>query len=486
MSKLLISETPLQVLPTLATRIGLNEAIFIQQLHWMSQQDHYGRVDDGRKWIRNSLPDWHKQFPFFSVAALRRIIKNLQDDGLLLYRDDLNRHAYDKTGWYAVDIGAFEKIDGLVERLAEINQKRKEAISSRYEGTENEEAEEVSLQDEPRATPLQNVTPHLQNVTPLQNVAEGITKCKGGGYKMITTIPKTSSKISSKKHKDQHQHQHTGEVGKIDVDDVDGAGGNISAVPSDVATAATAIAEWMGFTGNIAVEMQQHDLTLAALLAWAFWVKVEGGRCRNPVGVCRSKWTGNGRHGPSLPPARWLELARAWLDLDDNGRLEMLSTGGQSHLLSYEFPYPDVLPAFRELFRVTQGDSLPDALLPDRPDGDYAEPDNELPTHDVEVDNSPSVLPSGQRIAEVDELWELLLYNERSPAFKTWLKSTTLLVDGRSAVIQVANSYAADWVNNSLLETIKRNWKILTRHTGQEWADLAIVGAVEAAQLVAA
>ena len=64
----------------------------------------------------------------------------------------------------------------MVERLAEINQKRRESIQKRYE-------------DEPTS---------LQNVTPLQNVTGQGTKCKGGGYKMHTTIPKTSSKTSSK------------------------------------------------------------------------------------------------------------------------------------------------------------------------------------------------------------------------------------------------------------------------------------------------
>jgi hypothetical protein len=34
MSKLLIDEPPLQVLPTLAVRLGLEEAIFLQQLHY--------------------------------------------------------------------------------------------------------------------------------------------------------------------------------------------------------------------------------------------------------------------------------------------------------------------------------------------------------------------------------------------------------------------------------------------------------------------
>ena len=490
MSKLLISEPPLQVLPTLATRIGLNEAIFIQQLHWMAQQAHYGQMADGRKWIRNSLPDWHKTFPFFSVAALRRIIKNLQTDGLLLCRDDLNRHGYDKTGWYAVDIESLEKIDGLVERLAEINQKRKEAIDRRYEDDEGN-ADQVEI-------PVQAGTP-LQNVTPLQSVAGEGTNCKGGGYKMITTIPKTSSKRSSKKvilDKDQHHHQESereNKKPKNDVDDVLPLDDEKSLHPLSAETVklVTAVADWMGFTGDITYEMQRHGLTPAALLAWAFWVKVEGGRCRSPVGVCKSKWTGNGRRGPELPSSKWLDLARAWLELDDNGRAELLGTGGASYMLSYDFPYPDVMPAFSELYKATQGHPLPEALKPVYPE--HLEEGEEQggavlgdePDELEEVGTAVAIPVNGQRNPEVDELWTLLLFNETSPAFKMWLKDTKLLVDDMRAVIVVHNSYAAEWVN-SLLEAINRNWKILTRHTGQEWHELIITGAVEEAHLVAA
>ena len=43
MSNLLINESPLQVLPTLATYIGLNEAIFLQQVHYWLRIDKVGR-----------------------------------------------------------------------------------------------------------------------------------------------------------------------------------------------------------------------------------------------------------------------------------------------------------------------------------------------------------------------------------------------------------------------------------------------------------
>ncbi|EDT3088997.1 replication protein RepO, partial [Salmonella enterica subsp. enterica serovar Newport] len=63
MSNLLINESPLQVLPTLACAIGLNEAVIVQQMHyWMKDSQHFY---DGRRWIYNSVASWQKQFPFW-------------------------------------------------------------------------------------------------------------------------------------------------------------------------------------------------------------------------------------------------------------------------------------------------------------------------------------------------------------------------------------------------------------------------------------
>src|SRR5688572_12586139 len=81
-SRLLIDESPLQVLPSLAVAIGLNEAIVLQQVHyWIKTSKH---EFDGRRWIYNTLEAWHSQFPFFSVRTIQRIFERLRDSGLLL------------------------------------------------------------------------------------------------------------------------------------------------------------------------------------------------------------------------------------------------------------------------------------------------------------------------------------------------------------------------------------------------------------------
>ena len=81
MSKLLINESPLQVQPSLAMAIGLNEAIFLQQLHyWMGASRHH---HNGKKWVYNTYSDWLLQLKYLSLPTLKRTIKSLKDRGLL-------------------------------------------------------------------------------------------------------------------------------------------------------------------------------------------------------------------------------------------------------------------------------------------------------------------------------------------------------------------------------------------------------------------
>ncbi|MCE4957689.1 DnaD domain-containing protein [Macrococcoides caseolyticum] len=107
MSKLLMDEHPIQVMPTLATHIGLNEAIILQQMHyWLSKSTHNY---DNRFWIYNTIKGWSKQFPFWSESTIKRAINNLIKKGLIVV-GNYNKAKFDKTLWYSID---YEKLDEL-------------------------------------------------------------------------------------------------------------------------------------------------------------------------------------------------------------------------------------------------------------------------------------------------------------------------------------------------------------------------------------
>lgn len=109
MSKLLLDENPLIVLPQLAVKIGLNEAIFIQQIHYWLQKSK--NVINGHKWTYNSYEKLQEQFPFFSTSTIKRIIKNLKEKELLIV-DNFNKDSRNKTNWYAIN---YTKFDALMD-----------------------------------------------------------------------------------------------------------------------------------------------------------------------------------------------------------------------------------------------------------------------------------------------------------------------------------------------------------------------------------
>ena len=112
-SSLLINETPLQVLPTLAATIGLNEAIFVQQLHWLLI--HSGKSVKGQEgtWIYNTIEEWHTKYPFWSTRTIKRIVKDLKTSGILRV-GRFNKMAIDQTRWYSIDYEVLNSLSPIV------------------------------------------------------------------------------------------------------------------------------------------------------------------------------------------------------------------------------------------------------------------------------------------------------------------------------------------------------------------------------------
>ena len=100
MSRLLIDEPPLQVLPSLAKEIGLNEAIMLQQMHyWLIKSNH---EFEGVKWFYKTLEDWQTEFPFWSAMTIRRTLTNLEKQKVIRI-GNFNKKKFDKTKWYTIE-----------------------------------------------------------------------------------------------------------------------------------------------------------------------------------------------------------------------------------------------------------------------------------------------------------------------------------------------------------------------------------------------
>ncbi|WP_078411498.1 hypothetical protein [Priestia abyssalis] len=109
MSRLLIEDKPLIVLPSLAVELGLNEAIFWQQLHYWLQGSRNER--DGHLWVYNTYEKWQEQFPFWSISTIRRIIGKLETGGYI-QTEQFNSSHNNQTKWYRIDYSKFGDTNG--------------------------------------------------------------------------------------------------------------------------------------------------------------------------------------------------------------------------------------------------------------------------------------------------------------------------------------------------------------------------------------
>lgn len=131
MSKLLIAERPLVVLPSLAKALGnVDKAIILQQIqYWINRSDH---VHDGYRWVYNTVASWHEQFPWLSEKTVQRYLKDLEDKGILI-SGNYNRYKFDRTKWYRID---YDVVDNLTERKGLAVPMEKDSQSPR-KGTAN-------------------------------------------------------------------------------------------------------------------------------------------------------------------------------------------------------------------------------------------------------------------------------------------------------------------------------------------------------------
>lgn len=132
----LISSPTIQLIPTLAKKVGLNEAIVLQQLHFRMCISKNWR--DGHRWVYKTYEEWRKEeFPFWSVDTIYRTIRKLEKEGYLISTDVYNRMHVDKTKWYRIN---YDLLDALTSQIAV-----SDSAQSETPVAQNEEAEGGSL-----------------------------------------------------------------------------------------------------------------------------------------------------------------------------------------------------------------------------------------------------------------------------------------------------------------------------------------------------
>ena len=110
-AKWLFDEHPILVDRELASVIGLNEAIVLQQLnYWLHSKS--AKQINGRLWVYNTYDNWRKDnFPFWSRNTIRRAFDSCIKRGLII-TGNFNKAGFDKTKWYSIDIEKLDEVMG--------------------------------------------------------------------------------------------------------------------------------------------------------------------------------------------------------------------------------------------------------------------------------------------------------------------------------------------------------------------------------------
>ncbi len=102
MSSLLTTDSPIIILPSLATAFGIPEAALLQQIHYLALNPKKGLMHQGRKWVYNTLEQWHAKFCCWSMATIERAIAKLRQLGVI-HVERLGPHKTIRTNYYRID-----------------------------------------------------------------------------------------------------------------------------------------------------------------------------------------------------------------------------------------------------------------------------------------------------------------------------------------------------------------------------------------------
>lgn len=136
---LLYIDRPLVINPALAEKIGLNEAIILQQLnYWLTRTDS-GISYDGVQWVYNTYSEWREQAPFFSERTIQRVILKLEEVGIIR-SEMLRKSKGDRTKFYTINqshelLAPPSRQDGITVTSGCLDHSAKMAPSSRQDGT---------------------------------------------------------------------------------------------------------------------------------------------------------------------------------------------------------------------------------------------------------------------------------------------------------------------------------------------------------------
>lgn len=87
----------------IATKYGIAEAILLGYFYYWIVKNEISDINfyDGHYWTFSTIRELAKKHPYLSVPTIHRILRKLEDEGLIL-TGNYNKISYDKTKWYTL------------------------------------------------------------------------------------------------------------------------------------------------------------------------------------------------------------------------------------------------------------------------------------------------------------------------------------------------------------------------------------------------
>ena len=148
-TSLLLSKNKIVLNTDLATQIGLNEALVLQQLfYWLEK----GVEINGRQWVHKTHAKWQKQdFPFWSVSTIKRTLNNLEKLGLIDV-EQLSDNNFDRKNYYTINFKKLKEYEGQTTDNTE-----KVKLTSSKSQNELDEKVKLNPSDEVKLNPSDEV-----------------------------------------------------------------------------------------------------------------------------------------------------------------------------------------------------------------------------------------------------------------------------------------------------------------------------------------
>ena len=108
--KLLVDGRQLFLSQDLAARIGIEEALFLQQLYYRLETQ--GMEKEGHIWYRQTYQGWAKQCPQWNIRKIKRLVMKLERYQIIISSNKFNSFKTDRSKWYRIN---YEKINQIVQ-----------------------------------------------------------------------------------------------------------------------------------------------------------------------------------------------------------------------------------------------------------------------------------------------------------------------------------------------------------------------------------